>query len=848
MLGTRIGAAAALGIIAAMAGGQAMENEWVPGDAPADAVMASPEDVGRMGDWARAVFLGVEAPAGAGRVELELVRQDYNVLRFGESCMETPIIIGSRKFAHGLGTHANSEIVVHLPEGARRFKAFAGIDNNYDTGGVRGTVQFAVEIGGAEIVRTPTLHGGDDPFPVSVDIPEGTDTLVLKVDTTEDGPSHDQSDWADACLEMADGRTLWLDEGQREFFLNGESAPFSFVYGGKASGELLPGWERTLTMEDEGDCVKHVATWADPGTGLRVVAELKVFKRYGAAEWLLRFENGGTADSPILEDIQALDAGLRTGNSKQPVLLRRNLGDSCGPQSFLNVEDAVAPGGSARMAPRGGRSSSGAFPFFGVRFGADTLIAAVGWTGQWAVTLDRSDAGPGRLRAGMEHTHLLLHPGESIRTPRILLLWSKGDVQTAHNQFRRLMLFHYVPQSDGKPLALPAVLQTFDRYRLRPGWATEAGQLEGVRFAHEAGFDAWWFDAAWFPGEFPGGVGNWYAKPEAFPKGLKPVGEACREAGMKFVLWFEPERVGADTQIAREHPEFVFGGTGGGLFKLHEPEARAFLTELLSQRITEYGIDVYRNDFNIDPLPFWRGNDAADREGMTEIRYIEGLYAMWDELLARHPGMFIDNCASGGRRIDLEMCSRSVPLWRSDTNCSPGHCHWNQDHAMGIGQYVPLHTACAWTPEVYEMRSDATAGLVCQWAYLEEGFPIEEAKRALAEAKAHRKYWYGDLYPLTAAIDAPGQWRAFQLHRADLNEGIVLAFRREDSDYTAMAVRPHALEADTAYRLEAFEEDGASTGCVLSGRELMEGGYELRIGAEASSVVVRYAPAANGGS
>ena len=66
---------------------------------------------------------------------------------------------------------------------------------------------------------------------------------------------------------------------------------------------------------------------------------------------------------------------------------------------------------------------------------------------------------------------------------------------------------------------------------------------------------------------------------------------------------------------------------------------------------------MYRNDFNLDPLGFWRGADAPDRQGITEIRYVEGQYAIWDELLRRGiPGCAIDNCASGGRRIDLETC------------------------------------------------------------------------------------------------------------------------------------------------------------------------------------------------
>lgn len=141
----------------------------------------------------------------------------------------------------------------------------------------------------------------------------------------------------------------------------------------------------------------------------------------------------------------------------------------------------------------------------------------------------------------------------------------QGDRQAAHNRFRRLLLFHYVPKADGRPLALPAFLQCFDRYSWsNPTWATEAGQLEEAAWAAKLGFESLWLDAAWFVGGFPHGVGNWFCKPKEFPRGLKPVAEACHAEGLKFIVWFEPERVAPNTQIAREHPAFVFGGERGG--------------------------------------------------------------------------------------------------------------------------------------------------------------------------------------------------------------------------------------------------------------------------------------------
>ena len=53
-----------------------------------------------------------------------------------------------------------------------------------------------------------------------------------------------------------------------------------------------------------------------------------------------------------------------------------------------------------------------------------------------------------------------------------------------------------------------------------------------------------------------------------------------------------------------------------------------YITDLLSASIAEHGVDIYRQDHNFDPLPYWQAADAPDRVGMTEIRYIEGLYAV----------------------------------------------------------------------------------------------------------------------------------------------------------------------------------------------------------------------------
>lgn len=819
------------------AGVKALDRSDIPGEELGDAVMPNQCEIDAMTEWASQAFTGTRSIRERSVVELKLRRQDHNVLRFGESILQTPLRIGQRSFKRGLGTHANSEIVVGVPSGARFFKAFVGLDNNDNTRAGRGSVEFIIEINGKAVFHSPTLRCGDDAAVVNVEIPKDIKELVLKVDATADGTGWDHADWAEARFIMADGSSLWLDERPALLPPLSLDPPFSFIHGGRASRDLLNTWVRKTESKNHSAFTEHHVRWTDTKTKLLVSADVKVYKNYPAVDWVLYFENQGERDSGILEDIQALDTSLVL---KQDAIVLHGLrGDDCSERTFQPFARKLGTGQSFRMEPVGGRSSNESFPFFNLEYGGQGLLTAIGWSGQWAVSVTRNDTGDTRLRGGMEKTRLLLHPGERIRTPRILVMGWQGKRIAAHNRFRRLLMHHYIPQVEGKPLVMPTFLQGYDRYRTDPNWGTEAGQLHAANIAKALGCDFLWLDAAWFPGDFPKGVGNWMCKPKEFPNGLKPVSRACHNMGLKFIVWFEPERVATGSQIARERPEYVFGGEKGGLYNLNNPAARKWLTELLSQRITEFGMDWYRNDFNIDPLPFWRANDSEDRLGMTEIRYVEGHYAMWDELRLKHPGLIIDNCASGARRIDLETCMRSVSLWRSDTACRPGNSDLDQAHAFGLSLYLPLHQSCSWSPEAYVFRSAAGAGAITQFAFLDEGFSTGAAKEAIAEIRKNQKYWYGDFYPLTACTTAPDKFIAYQLHRTDLNAGIVLAFRRAECDVLGMGVKLGGLDPDVSYNVEFIDEDRSKSVRTITGR-VMSTDFPLLIHKRRASLLVKY--------
>jgi alpha-galactosidase len=272
------------------------------------------------------------------------------------------------------------------------------------------------------------------------------------------------------------------------------------------------------------------------------------------------------------------------------------------------------------------------------------------------------------------------------------------------------------------------------------------------------------------------------------------------------------------------------------LFALGEPKACEWLTDYLSRCIADWGIDIYRNDFNIDPLPFWQAADAPDRQGMAEIRYIENLYTMWDDLRRRKPGLTIDNCASGGRRIDLETISRSYPLWQSDTQCCGKPMPvWDQVQNAGLSLYVPLHSAGVWAFDPYQFRSIATTGTsICSASTDKE--TLAQARKMTDQEKLLRPLYLGDYYPLFETTLNEHDWCGWQYDRPESGAGFALLFRRDRSPYTAVDVQLRGLDSGSSYTVENVDTGEKRT---LTG-EAMSKQFKVEIPEAPGSVLMRY--------
>ena len=660
-------------------------------------------------------------------------------------------------------------------------------------------------------------------------------------------------------LQMQGDKTD-IARGIDQRFAKGQLPPFSFILDEQPSEEFLRSWRwsRTAPASAEKDVVLRTFTYTDPRSGLEVTCDVKGYPDFRAVEWVLHFRNTSAKNSGQLTRVKVADFDM-VYPAAGALKIHYAEGNKISKADYAPRTAEFRTEQPLHIEPHGGRSSEEAFPFFNLESEASRqgVMVAVGWTGTWFADLEKRDPNRLTLATGMLNTDLYLYPGEQIRTPSVALMFWSGDRMNGHNRFRRLVLAHHSRKVDGSPFY--PLCSAFN-YRdpqpcgeyscLTADWAIAMVRRYSM---FELTPDVFWLDAGWHTGagDFRHGkswantTGNWTVDRERFPEGLKPVSDAVHETGAKFMVWFEPERVVKGTQWATEHKEWMLDtawpeGSEQStwyLFDLGNDAACDWLCKYYGDLIEENGIDYYRQDFNMLPAGYWRDADQPGRSGIKEIRHIENLYKFWDYLLERFPGLLIDNCASGGKRLDWESIGRSAPLWRSD------YYHYDdpdgyQCHTYGLNFFLPIHGTGILLPDQYSFRSSLSSALQCNWKVTEPGVSVLDMQQRIREYRDIREYYYEDYYPLSGTGDLTGSdvWLAYQMHRPSDDSGIVVAFRRQDAPDAEYTVRLGGLTPDASYTLVDCDTQAET---VRGGRELAEG-LTLRLDNPRSSLLIKY--------
>jgi alpha-galactosidase len=605
-----------------------------------------------------------------------------------------------------------------------------------------------------------------------------------------------------------------------------------FNYDGKAF--QTSDWRQNTIELNKGNFIKEFIS----GDGkLKLSIEVRAYPEFNAVEYRPSLENISNEKTGVVENFRSLAwhkpcefmPHLGHGGEYRSVFIRRNYGtksnymDYVAQPVILNANKVFPRNFStkAEMVTDEGRSSATWLPFWGVDMSpSEGLLVGFGWTGAWRADFDIYQ-GTFSMSAGMLKTHFRMEPGEKFIQPSVLIMFRENEsVEEAQNRFRKLLSDHFAPRNaNGKIRENQIFMPVFG------GIKTET-HLKYIDLFEKLAYpyDVYNIDAGWngtkenldvFTGTWAEEVGNWQVNP-AHPTGLSPIGEAAQKNKKTVSIWFEPERARRGTPITKDHPEwFIDIGDADLLLNLGHSQALQWLTDMTIDFFTRNHINQLHQDFNFNVLPYWAATDAPDRIGVTEIKYITGLYKYWDSLRAHSPEILIDHCASGGRRIDIESLRRGYVVWRSDAQCWPDNdITQNQIQNFYLTQWYPFHAGGVWVePKLHDEYnffscvSNAIAD--CTFIYKHEvpdpkNYDYAYHVSLVREAIRMRPYFLGNYYQLSRAPENLENWCAYQLHCGD--KGLVMIFRRPESPNGDEVFRLREIEPEAEYEIEIYGE------------------------------------------
>jgi len=487
-------------------------------------------------------------------------------------------------------------------------------------------------------------------------------------------------------------------------------------------------------------------------------------------------------------------------------------------------------------------------PFFVLRNNAtgEHFIGQFAWSGGYQFRFDlyappaTSDGGASvAFRAGLHGPapQRTLKPGETVCTPEMHLGMTFGGldaaIQAMHDHLRRTV---FMPQPRG-----------------RGGWVesgigpeleiTEDQVWNAIACAGQLGAEVFFIDASWYAkpqSHWWTTVGNWQVDRQRFPKGLEPFRKQAKELGMLWGLWMDAERIGSESGVYKDHPEWLMrdfaGQEIGGMLDLTNPAASAWMEEQITRVIREYKLDFFRLDYNT------HGCGRIERNGFVENhfwRYYEAQYAIYDRLRTRLPKVIFENCAGGGGRTDIGMIRRFSHTWVTDWQIAPR----SFTITNGLTMALPPESV---DRLIGGQSGHTAADLDFQWRLLlfvrpTFGFlkPMGADWNPLLLARL--KHWLalykdfvrpfqstGRVYHHTPVVEGPEPkgWGVLELASEDRSRAICGIFQLGNPTQPEYLLRLRGLDAGRRYRVTW--DNGGQT-CEVDGFTLMEQGITVRL-------------------
>jgi alpha-galactosidase len=333
--------------------------------------------------------------------------------------------------------------------------------------------------------------------------------------------------------------------------------------------------------------------------------------------------------------------------------------------------------GSYVRENRRGRTSHDSFPGLIMhtkstdQLQGEALGFHLGWSGNHKIVADKMGDGRAYVQMGelLLPGEVTLEKNEIYNSPTLYASYTHKGLSGLSQQYHQYVRKHLTRESV--------------RNKPRP---VHYNTWEGIYFNHdvdvlkdlaarasELGAERFVLDDGWFIGrdDDTAGLGDWYVDKKYYPQGLTPLINHVKSQGLEFGLWFEPEMVNPDSDLFRDHPDWVLGTPSNPqlefrnqlVLDLTRQEVFDYLFERIDSLLTEYDIAYIKWDMNRDI------NHPGDAFGKPAVHnQTHAFYQLVAKLKSAHPSVEIESCASGGGRADYAVLAHTDRIWTSDSN------------------------------------------------------------------------------------------------------------------------------------------------------------------------------------
>lgn len=667
----------------------------------------------------------------------------------------------------------------------------------------------------------------------------------------------------DATINSVDG-DIEMSKAYEEFNKvtnNLSLLPINFVYDGVYYSGLSPLKFRRLEKKiKKEDNVLKVDFRLEKDDTLQIIVNMVFYNDYDAWEYTVHFNNPSSSKkSKVLEKVNAASMSFAGDN---PVL-KGILGDH---QNQYEPYEYDLKTQKVNFTSTLGRATHVYFPYFNLEHDNGGVLIAIGWGGTWQADFiyDQNSKSTQFIGTATLGLKTYLKPKENVRTPLIAIVnYYDRDESKAMNKWRQWVIEHNLPRdnaSTDEPVK-PAlgVSLAYDTGRPNSDGSISEGNDSWQRsldtfYNNGLKADYRWVDAGWYfspkkttvVSDWWGTVGTWDLDTIKWPEGsFKESVDYASKHGTKTLLWFEPERVTHINDLVRNYGykyEWALAENGNNntyVNNLGNQDCLEWTLNSIIRTMELNGISLYREDFNLDPAPFWSigdGYQGKNRRGITENLYMQGHYALFDRIIdycaQNGKSTFIDSCASGGGRNDLETIRRSVPLLRSDSDRTTIELRLAM--TTRLVRWLP-YTSTASKESVEQLTTGVMDIYVLRASMLpffrygasfyfeQDTIDWETLRQGQREWEMMKDYFYSDFYVLTPYRSTTDStvWTVFEYFDSNKNSGIIQAFRGATSQDRNYTISVKGVEADKYYTLTDL--DGINSYNKVKGSMLIKG-------------------------